>query len=91
MTIVGLIHELNGVFGISFPDVPGCISAGDSVEHAIERGGKALGIHLSSMEVDGDPLPLPRSAAEIAADPLWQEDLIDAILVDVPVRLGGEA
>lgn len=85
-----MIHELNGVFGISFPDVPGCISAGDSIEHAIERGGEALAIHLSSMEVDGDPLPRPRSAAEVAADPLCQEDLIDAILVEVPVRFGGE-
>jgi predicted RNase H-like HicB family nuclease len=28
-------------YGITFPDFPGCVSVGDSIQHAIERGHEA--------------------------------------------------
>jgi predicted RNase H-like HicB family nuclease len=55
--------------GISFPDFPGCVSCGDTIEDAITMGGEALAFHIEGMIEDGEPLPEPRLAADIIADP----------------------
>ena len=32
MKVYAFVHEEDGSFGISFPDFPGCISTGDTLE-----------------------------------------------------------
>ena len=48
-----------GSYGVYFPDLPGCSSMGDNFEHANRMAEEALGLHLWSMERDGDPIPAP--------------------------------
>ena len=36
--VYALIHEENGAYGISFPDFPGCVSGGRSLDEALARG-----------------------------------------------------
>lgn len=63
-------------FGISFPDFPGCVSDGDSIEEVVVRGGEALSFHIAGMVEDGEEIPRPRSSAEVCADPEladWRE------------------
>lgn len=57
------IFEPNGQgdFGISFPDLPGCISMGSSIEESLNNARESLGFHISSMLADGDELPEPSS------------------------------
>ncbi|MFM7345357.1 MAG: type II toxin-antitoxin system HicB family antitoxin [Tagaea sp.] len=45
--------------GVFFPDLPGCVSAGDDVIDAVRNAEEALSLHLSGMVADGDPLPAP--------------------------------
>ncbi len=48
-------------FGVSFPDFPGCVSAGESVEEeAVLRAREALAGHVALMLADGDTMPAPR-------------------------------
>jgi len=47
----------NGSFGVYWPDLPGCISMGDSLPDAERMAIEALGTHIYSMEQDGDALP----------------------------------
>jgi predicted RNase H-like HicB family nuclease len=76
---VALIHKDAGTsYGVSFPDVPGCISAGDTIEEAIVNAAEALGGHLALMRADGDPIPAPRSMPAIKADPDLADDLAGA-------------
>lgn len=82
---VALIHEEAGVFGISFPDFPGCISTADSLDDAIARGAMALALHVEGMREDGDDLPVLRSASDIRRT----VEIGDAILAAVPVELPG--
>lgn len=42
------------------PDVPGCISAGDTWEEMLEMIGEALSFHIEMMLEDGDTLPEPK-------------------------------
>lgn len=44
--------------GVEFPDFPGCISAGDTIEEAHRMATEALQLHVSGMREDGDPLPM---------------------------------
>jgi len=50
---------LDGSFGVYFPDLPGCISAGVGFADAIKNAEQGLGLHLWGMEEDGDDIPIP--------------------------------
>ena len=47
----------DGAYSVYFPDVPGCISCGDNLEHAHKMAEKALGLHLYALEKHGEALP----------------------------------
>jgi predicted RNase H-like HicB family nuclease len=87
---IALIHEENGAFGISFPDFPGCVSAGYSLEDAIAKGGQALALHVAGMAESGEAIPHLRSARELRFDPTLADSLNDATVavvgIDLPQR-----
>ena len=47
----------NGSYGVFWPDLPGCVSMGDDLQHAERMAAEALGLHICEMEHDGDALP----------------------------------
>ena len=47
--------------GLWFPDLPGCFSAGDTVDEALLNAGEALSLYAESLAKEGRPLPAPRS------------------------------
>ncbi len=47
----------DGGYGISFPDLPGCFSCGDSFDDAMHMAKEALELHVYGMEKDGDAIP----------------------------------
>jgi predicted RNase H-like HicB family nuclease len=86
MRYVALIHkDPDSAYGVSFPDLPGCISAGDTLDEASENAVEALSGHIRWMEADGDPIPPPRSMDEIVSDPSLAEDRDGAMLAVVPL------
>jgi len=40
-------------FGVSFPDFPGCVTAGKSLDEASRRAPEALAFHIAGMMEDG--------------------------------------
>ena len=46
-------------YGVVFPDFPGCVSAGETVQQAAEMAEEALSLHVEGMFEDGEPLPEP--------------------------------
>lgn len=88
MFYIGLIHkDEESDYGISFPDFPGCISAGKTFEEAMAMGKEALAFHAEGMVEDGDAVPRPSSLEDIKnnIDGFWAEDLADATIVRVPL------
>lgn len=61
--------EDDSSWGVTFPDLPGCVSGGDSFEDAVNAAREALSGHLAALRADGDPVPRPRAWAEISGDP----------------------
>ncbi|MCM1184977.1 MAG: type II toxin-antitoxin system HicB family antitoxin [Lachnoclostridium sp.] len=49
----------NGSYSIYFPDLPGCISFGSSLEDASHMAAEAASLHVYSMECDNEEIPTP--------------------------------
>lgn len=47
----------DGGFGVSFPDLPGCVSYGENLDDAVIQAHDALSLHLEGMAEDGQALP----------------------------------
>jgi predicted RNase H-like HicB family nuclease len=55
------------------PDVPGCVSAGDTVDETLAHFREALEMHLEGLAEDGDPTPVSVTvAAEFVDAPIQQ-------------------
>lgn len=44
-------------YGVTVPDLPGCFSAGDDLDDAIESAHEAISCHLEGLLMDGESLP----------------------------------
>ena len=92
---IGLIDEENNIFGISFPDFPGCISTAATLDEVILRGHQALALHVEGMIEDKEPVPQPRGLAQLKNDAKsgqwFGDELKNAVIVAVPVELPGKA
>ena len=55
-------------WGVAVPDLPGCFSAGDTLDEAMDNARQAIDQHVEIMFEDGAPIPRARSLAELQAD-----------------------
>lgn len=63
---IALIHKDAGSdFGVSFPDFPGCVSAGSTIDEARKMAEEALALHVEGMIEDGETLPAPSSLEQV--------------------------
>jgi predicted RNase H-like HicB family nuclease len=56
-------------FGVSFPDFPGCVTAGKTLEDARRKAEEALALHIIGMAEDREAIPKPSKLDEITDDP----------------------
>ncbi|MDE6727767.1 MAG: type II toxin-antitoxin system HicB family antitoxin [Oscillospiraceae bacterium] len=63
--IAVLEYSEEGMIGIYFPDLPGCTSAEETTEKAVESAKEALLLHLYGMEEDKDEIPIPSELKDI--------------------------
>lgn len=86
MRYVAFVHkDPDSIYGVSFPDFPGCIAAEDTLEAVLESASDALAFHVRGMLADGEDIPDARSADEIAADPELEEDRVGAMVALIPL------
>jgi predicted RNase H-like HicB family nuclease len=79
-----IVDRAKKSYGVSFPDLPGCVGAGKSVKDAIADAERALSFHIRSMVEDNDPIPEPSDPARIKGEPDIEEVVRVLIPVDVP-------
>lgn len=82
---VALVHKQKGsLYGVSFPDFPGCVAAAESYAAALEQAAEALAFHVEGLRQDGTDIPAPRSVQQIARRAARAEeetaDLKDAVV-----------
>lgn len=74
--------EVGSDYGVSFPDFPGCVTAGATIDEAKDLAQEALLFHIEGMIADGETIPEPTRLEEIMSKPEYASGL--AFLVQVP-------
>ena len=90
---IALIHkDADSCYGVSFPDVPGVFTAGDTIDEAIGKAAEVLAFAAEDWsELDGKDFPAPRTIDELRSDPAFQDLAADAVVAAVPFRANAEA
>jgi predicted RNase H-like HicB family nuclease len=84
---IALIHkEGDSDFGVSFPDFPGCVTAGSSLDEAMAMAAEALAGHIEVLAEDGEAILEPSSMEAIMSDPENRDGI--AVLVRAPDHAG---
>jgi antitoxin HicB len=90
---IALIHkQTDSSYGVSFPDVPGVTSAGDTIDDAMRNAGEALEFAAEDWSGHtGREFPQPRTIDTLRGDREFQEAATDAVIAAVPFRAKAEA
>jgi len=81
---IAVIHkDPNSDFGVSFPDFPGCVSAGSTLDEAKDMAQEALALHIDGMREDGETIPTPSDFEALVEDPEYS-DAVAFLIVSVP-------
>jgi predicted RNase H-like HicB family nuclease len=79
---IALIHkDADSDYGVSFPDFPGAVTAGATLDEARTHAAEALALHVEGMVEDGEAVPEPSSLEAIMSDPENRDGV--AVLVSV--------
>ncbi|MCG3136200.1 MAG: hypothetical protein HJJLKODD_00025 [Phycisphaerae bacterium] len=55
----------DGSYGVYVPDLPGCVSSGDTPGQALDSIREAIREHIQLLKEHGESIPKPRSFAAI--------------------------
>jgi predicted RNase H-like HicB family nuclease len=70
MEYIAYLHKAKkSDYGVSFPDFPGCVTAGSTLEEAREMAAEALALHIAGLLEDGEEIPEPSTLDELRDDP----------------------
>jgi predicted RNase H-like HicB family nuclease len=85
---VALVDGEAGAYGVIVPDLPGCTSGGATTDAALRNAVEAVRLWAEDAIADGEPLPVPRPAEALRADPEIAEALAaGAALAIVPLLI----
>lgn len=87
-----VIHkDLDSDYGVTVPDLPGCFSAGNTVDDAVSNAIEAIECHVEGLLIDGETVPLGKPIEVHKENP----DFSDAyvwLFVDVDLsKLSGKS
>jgi predicted RNase H-like HicB family nuclease len=83
---MALIDGDTGAYGVSFPDLPGCVAMGKTIEEAMLSAAEALREFDADATAAGARIPAPRTGAKLLRDTSVKDALRSgASLVSVPL------
>ena len=83
MDYIAYLHkDPKSDFGVSFPDFPGCITAGRTLDEAHRMASEALALHIAGLLEDGLAIPPPSPPDLLVKDPAMK----GAVAFLVPVE-----
>lgn len=91
----------NTAFGVVVPDLPGCFSAGDTLDEAMAGAEEAIALWIDATLDAGDVIPTPSSLdavrlnpefagwvfAVVAIDPALLDDTVERVNITLPRRV----
>jgi predicted RNase H-like HicB family nuclease len=85
---IALIHkQADSCYGVSFPDVPGVTTAGDTIDEVVQKAAEVLEFAAEDWsEHTGEEFPRPRTIDDLRGNLEFQESSTDAVIVAVPFQ-----
>ena len=89
---IALIHkDRDTCYGVSFPDLPGVLTAGDSIDEAMRKAAEVIEFAAEDWsDLAGEDFPTPRTIDQLRAEPEFQALAADAVVAAVPFRASAE-
>jgi predicted RNase H-like HicB family nuclease len=85
-----VVHkDVNSDYGVTVPDLPGCFSAGETLDEALEEVVEAIEAHLEGMLIDAEPVPAPQSIEHHQNNPDYADGVWALVSVDL-AKLSGK-
>ncbi|MDE5461640.1 hypothetical protein GWG67_13325 [Bradyrhizobium sp. CSS354] len=82
---IGLIHkDADSHFGVSFPDFPGVVTAGTTLDDARSMADEALALHIEGMTEDGKAIPEPSALEEVMSDRNNRTGVAIQVNIEIP-------
>lgn len=75
MRYLALIDGSEGAYGVVFPDLPGCVAMGDTVDAAMRSASEALGDWINTVKASRNTVPKARIFEDFRTDPEVMEAL----------------
>ncbi len=76
-------------YGVTVPDLPGCFSAGETLDEALQEVTKAIECHLEGLLMDGESIPMPHSIEYHQNDPDYAGGVWAIVSIDL-AKLSGK-
>ena len=76
-------------YGVTVPDLPGCFSAGATLDDALQETVEAIETHLEGMLLDGEPIPSPKAIDDHQSNPDYADGIWALVTVDI-TKLSGK-
>jgi len=86
---VAIHKDEDSDYGVSVPDLPGCFSAGDTLDNAMSQVVEAIETHIEGLMIDGEPVPAASSIEALRADENYADATWAVVDVDIS-RLSGK-
>jgi len=76
-------------YGVTVPDLPGCFSAGETLDEALQEVVEAIECHLEGLLLDGESVPTPQSVEHHQSNPDYAGGVWAVVAIDL-AKLSGK-
>lgn len=77
-------------YGVTVPDLPGCFSAGDTIDDALLQVVEAIECHVEGLMLDEEPVPTPQTIEHHRNNPAYTEGIWALVTIDL-TKLSGKS
>ena len=86
-----VIHkDTDSDYGVTVPDLPGCFSAGSTMDDALANAVEASATRVEGLLLDGEPIPGPKEIEAHRGNPDYSDGRWAVVAVDLS-RVSGSA
>jgi predicted RNase H-like HicB family nuclease len=90
MRYLAVIHkDSDSDYGVTIPDLPGCFSAGSTIDEAMDMAREAILCHIEGLLVDEVEIPVPLPMEVHQQNPDYRDGVFVLIEID-PSAISGE-
>jgi predicted RNase H-like HicB family nuclease len=79
-----VVHkDSDSAYGVTVLDLPGCFSAGDTLDEALENAKEAIECHIEGILMDEEFVPIPQTIEKHYQNPDYSDGIWESVNVDI--------